>query len=499
MIICKYGCAARNLCLTSGSKVMWGEEMLNMWWEYHANVRLSQPGEAIFSAAVGLPYGFSKKKEGNMKAYKYRIYPNKEQQIFIAKHFGCCRWVYNYGLAKIKEAWEKDQTRLYPKKHIQPELPILKKQEETAFLAEVSAYALISEMDHLELAFKNFFRRCKDPKVPAKEKGYPKFKSRYDNRQSFAVWQGVKVDFEKGELRWPKFEQPIRTIFHRQFTGTVKTCTISQEPSGKYYVSILVEDGFVAPPPLPIRDETAIGVDVGLKSYLVLSDGETFERTRFFHDSQKKLKRAQQELSRKKKGSKNRQKARLKVAKIHDKISRQRSYFQHQISKKLVSSYATICVEDLDIKGMLGRQRHLSREMCDAGWGEFFRQVKYKAEWAGVNVLHAGRYEATSKTCSVCGYVKEDLDLVCREWTCPDCKTHHDRDLNAAKNIKAFAMAKVLDDGKTAGKAEKKECKKKRTTKSTVRRCASEFMTCKLSESDVEQVKAAHAMGRLFI
>lgn len=288
----------------------------------------------------------------------------------------------------------------------------------------------MASLKNLDNAYTRFFRE---------KKGFPKFKSKYNPKQSFQCPQHCTVDFEKGLLNIPKVKN-IKTVFHRQFEGDIKTVTISKVPSGKYYVSILVEDGksLQIKPKLDRND--AIGIDMGLKDFVVTSDGDKIANPKYLRKSEERLARRQRKLSVKKKGSNNRNKQRKKVAKLHKKIANQRKDFLHKVSHQIVhKNHGTICVEDLCVKGMV-KNRKLAKSISDAGWGMFYNFLKYKSEWHGKNFLDIGRFEPSSKMCSVCGNIKSDLTLSDREWICSKCETKHDRDINASINIRNMAF-----------------------------------------------------------
>lgn len=361
-----------------------------------------------------------------LKTFKYRLYPDTVQQQLLSKTFGCCRFVYNRCLdfKNKRYAAHKQSVSRY---ELSAMLTFLKKTEEFSFLNEVNSQSLQSELVHLDKAYTNFFQH---------HAAFPKFKSKYD-RQSFACPQRVAVDFKSQSLSIPKFPG-IKTIFHRQFTGKIKTCTISKNAANKYYVSILVDDGMELPKSKAVKDQTAIGLDVGLKSFVVTSAGDVVDNPKFYRNAESRIKVLQRRVSRKVKGSANCRKAKLRLAKKHDKVASQRSNFLHQVSSRLVKNHDTIFVEDLNVKGMI-KNRCLAKSISDASWSEFFRQLKYKSEWYGKNLLEIGRFEPSSKMCS-CGVVNHKLTLTDRCWTCGSCGIIHDRDLLAAQNIKKFGL-----------------------------------------------------------
>ena len=362
-----------------------------------------------------------------LKAYKFLIKPTKEQTEMFFKHFGATRFVYNWGLEQKTKSYQEGKKTL-TFLGLGPELVKLKK--ENIWMKEVNSQSLLASLKNLDNAYTRFFRE---------KKGFPKFKSKYNPKQSFQCPQHCSVDFDKGILNIPKVKN-IKTIFHRRFEGEIKTVTISKVPSGKYYVSILVEDGKELPTKSKLERSNAVGIDMGLKDFVVTSDGDKIANPKFLRKSEERLARRQKKLSKKKKGSKNRNKQRQKVAKLHGKIANQRKDFLHKISNQIVhKNHGTICVEDLCVKGMV-KNHKLAKSISDVGWGMFYSFLKYKSEWNGKNFLDIGRVEPSSKMCSNCGNIKSDLKLSDREWTCSKCKSKHDRDINASINIRNMAF-----------------------------------------------------------
>jgi len=358
-----------------------------------------------------------------LKAYKFLIKPTREQAEMFEKHFGATRFVYNWGLEQKTKSYQEGKKTL-TFLGLGPELIKLKK--ENIWMKEVNSQSLLASLKNLDNAYTRFFRE---------KKGFPKFKSKYNPKQSFQCPQHCGVDFEKGLLNIPKVKN-IKAIFHRKFEGDIKTVTISKVPSGKYYVSILVEDGKELPIKSKLDRNDAVGIDMGLKDFVVTSDGDKIANPKYLRKSEEILARRQKKLSKKKKGSNNRNKQRQKVAKLHEKIANQRKDFLHKVSYQIVhKNHGTICVEDLCVKGMV-RNHKLAKSISDVGWGMFYEFLKYKSEWYGKNFLDIGRFEPSSKMCSVCGHIKSDLKLSDREWTCKKCGTEHDRDVNASVNIR---------------------------------------------------------------
>ncbi len=360
-----------------------------------------------------------------LKAYKYRLYPNKVQRELLEKHFGCCRFIYNWGLDAKKKAY-KETGKSLPINDLIKKIPELKKELE--WLKEVNAQSLQSALRNLDSAYSKFFK---------KQGKFPRFKNKF-SKQSFQCPQNVTVDFENNMINIPKIKG-IKIKLHRIFIGKIKTVTISKTKTDEYYASILIDNDEPLPIPVKPQKELSIGVDVGIKSFAVLSNGEIVANPRYLIESEKRLKRAQRQLSRKKKGSANRNKARMKVAKLHEEVANQRKDFQHKISKSLIDNYDAIVLEDLSIINMV-KNHHLAKHITDVGWGTFRTFCEYKAIWYGKNVKIIGRFEPSSKMCNICGFINKNLTLKDRIWTCQNCGTEHDRDINAAKNILNFGF-----------------------------------------------------------
>jgi putative transposase len=364
------------------------------------------------------------------KAYKYRIYPTGEQETLLAKSFGCARWFWNYALNLCQETYKntgKGLTRGY----IQGLLPALKKEYE--WLKDPYSQCLQVVALNLSTAYKNFFD---------KRAMLPKFKSKH-GRQSISYPQNVKFDGDKINL--PKIGL-VHCQRHRDFDGDIKTVTVSRNPDGKHFVSVRVDDGKANPELVPV--DKAIGIDVGLTHFAITSNGSKFDNPKFFVKRQRNLKKKQQKLSGKKKGSQNRKKARLAVAKVHSKIARCRENFLHQLSRKIVNENQVIAVENLNIKGMI-KNNNLAKAISDVGWGMFCTMLKYKAESEGKQYIEIDRWFPSSKTCHVCLNRVDNLTLDVRAWTCEHCGTHHDRDVNAAINIRNEAL-RILALGTSA-------------------------------------------------
>jgi putative transposase len=371
------------------------------------------------------------------RAYKYRLYPNEEQKVLIAKHLGSCRFIYNYALDKKVRAYQTDKTNL-SRFDIQADLPNMKKSEEYCWLKEVNSLSLQASLANLDSAYTKFFRE---------HKGFPRFKSKKDSKQSFSIPQNTKVDFENGRVFIPKFKNGIKAKLHRSFEGIVKSSTISRTATDKYFISILVEVNEPDVPMKPICENKAVGIDLGIKTFAVLSDGTEIPNPKYLKQSLDKVKKLQRSLSHKTKGSKNRDKARRKLALVHEQVTNRRNDFLHKVTSYLVRNYDAICLEDLNVKGMV-KNHHLAQALEDIAIGAFNTLLEYKAKERGVNILRIGRFEPSSKMCT-CGYINHNLKLAMREWICPECGSIHDRDLLAANNIKRFAFRNINTVGAT--------------------------------------------------
>lgn len=357
--------------------------------------------------------------------YKYRLYPNKTQKVLFAKHFGCVRLVYNMGLElKVK----KYQTENKSFSFFDTCKLMKTKKTELEWLKEVNSQSLQVALKNLDSAFTRFFRE---------KKGFPKFKKK-SGKQTFSCPQNVKIDWKNSIVQLPKIGK-VETVFSRQFKGKIKTCAISKTPTNKYFISILIETPEQNKPKPEIIEKTTIGIDLGLKDFAILSDGTKIANPKFLRKSERHLKYLQRQASKKQKGSNHRSKAFLKVARQHEKIRNQRDDFLHKVSTKLIRENQTICLETLNVSGMM-KNHKVAKSISDASWSRLNEFLKYKAEWYGCNIVHIGRFEASSKTCSVCGTIKKDLTLANRKWRCEECKTLHDRDVNAAINIKKFGL-----------------------------------------------------------
>jgi putative transposase len=360
-----------------------------------------------------------------LKAYKYKIKPNKIQELKLNQFFGCARYIYNWGLNKKIELYSQENKNCSVFDLIK-EVTQLKKTEEHSWLSDTHSQTLQGALRNLDVAYTNFFK---------KKANFPKFK-RKANKQSFQYPQGVQIKEDKiflPKIGWVKF------FNSRTFEGTIKTVTVSKNPSGDYFVSVLVDNYKELPSKKPILRETSVGLDFGIKDLVITSDSEVFENQKHFKKMKDKLRVEQRSFARKKKGSKNRERQRVKVAKLYQKVTNQRMDYLHKISSQLVAQYDAICIEDLAVESLL-KEKKMSSLIADASWRTLRTMLEYKCEWYGKNLLVIGRFEPSSKRCNNCGNINQDLKLSDRVWTCKKCSEVLDRDLNAALNIRDYGL-----------------------------------------------------------
>jgi len=367
-----------------------------------------------------------------LKVYKYRIYPTNEQIEHFVQSMGCVRYLYNKALeAKIKH-YETTGKSLTCFDLITTMLVEEKKNNE--WLKIPYSQCLQMPFRNLDNAFQKFFRKISK---------FPTFKKKHSGHQSIQYSQNVRIDFKKNILRLPKIGN-VKIVIDREFNGKIKTCTVSKTPTNKFFISILVDDGKELPIKQPINETTSIGIDLGIKDFAILSNREKISNPKFLGSKLQRLKVLQRRASKKKKkGSNNRKKANLKVAKLYEKVTNQRADFLHKTSTKLIRENQTIILEDLNIAGMM-KNHCLARVISDVSWAKFITMLQYKSEWYGKNLVQIGRFEPSSKMCSCCGTINRDLTLKNRFWTCEGCKAEHDRDVNAAINIKKFGLIGAL-------------------------------------------------------
>ncbi|NEP24446.1 RNA-guided endonuclease TnpB family protein [Moorena sp. SIO3I6] len=399
------------------------------------------------------------------KAVKVRIYPTQEQVQVLAQHFGCARWWWNYALNQCIETYKETGFGL-KQSALNSMLPKLKKQKETEWLKDCYSQVLQSVSLNLSRAYQNFFEGRAE---------YPRFKS-YHHRQSIQYPQNVK---QVGDcLKFPGKLGVVKAVIHRPLDGDIKTVTISKTPSGKYYASVLIEYESVrgaALKELGVKSSSAprvVGIDLGIKDFAITYDGEKtskFSNPKHLAKYEKKLAKKQRIAARKKKGSNGQKKARKIVAKVYERIGNVRQDYLHKLSRKIVDQNQVVVVENLNVKGMV-RNHKLAKAISDLGWGTFVNFLSYKCDKEGKVLVEIDRWFPSSKTCSNCHYRIKELPLDIRTWTCPSCGTHHDRDGNAAKNIRAEGIRMLSSSGTGEVNASGEEVRPKRGRPSKLRR-----------------------------
>ena len=362
-----------------------------------------------------------------LKGYKYRISPTKAQAELINKHIGACRFVFNLALETKNYAYASHKVNLSCF-DIHAQLPELKKECE--WLKEIDSQSLQQSVVNLDKAFTQFFKGVSK---------FPNFKRKDRGSQSFRNPHGSKVKIENGKIFIPKFTGGIKIKIDRPFKGEIKSTTISRTPTDKYFISVLVDTKKPLPKKQPIKEETSIGIDLGLNHYIVTSDGLKIDNPRYLRNTFSRIKVLQRRLRNKQKGSNNKKKAYMRIAVLHEKAVNQRKDFLHKLSTGLINNHDTLCLETLQVSNMV-KNHCLAQSISDAGWGMFVDFCKYKADWYGKNVLQIPTFEPSTKLCNVCGATNHTLTLKDREWVCDNCKTLHDRDENAAKVIKNYCL-----------------------------------------------------------
>jgi putative transposase len=362
------------------------------------------------------------------RAYRYRCYPTPAQVAVLARTFGCARFVYNWALRLRTDAYYQRQERI-SYAGTSAALTTLKQQPDTTWLNEVSSVPTQQALRHLDKAFRNFFEgRAK----------YPTFHKKRSAQSAEYTTSAFRWDAEQRMLTLAKMEGPLRIHWSRPLPhGAIPTTvTLSRDIAGRYFVSILLEDEIAPLPPV----DTQVGIDLGLYDMVVLDSGEKVGNPRYFQAYEKRLANAKRRLAKKKIGSRNRDKARRTVARIHARIADRRRDFTHKLSTRLIRENQTICIESLQVKAM-AKHPTLAKAIHDVGWGEFVRQMEYKAAWYGRTLVRIDKWYPSSKRCSACGHILDSLSLDIRHWTCPACGSVHDRDVNAAQNILAAGLA----------------------------------------------------------
>jgi putative transposase len=358
-----------------------------------------------------------------LKAFKYRLSPTAEQKTLLDKHFNAVRFIYNLALETKISAYSGNKISL-SYHDLAAQLTDLKK--ECIWLKEVNSQSLQMALRNLDVAFENFFNG----------KAYPHFKKK-SAKQSFQLPQNIFVDFKTSLLDLPKFKKPIKAVLHRKFNGEIRNATISKTPTNKYFISISVDNH--KSPPAPRETNNAVGIDLGIKTFAVCSDGIEYANPRYLRNAMIRLKWMQRQCSKKKEGSNRRKVWTLRIAKQHEKIANQRKDFLHKVSNEITNRFDLIILEDLHIKGIV-KNHALASAVHDSSWNMFACMLEYKSKWKGKRLEYINRFEPTSKTCSACGVTNDKLTLAEREWTCGSCNETHNRDINAANNILSFGL-----------------------------------------------------------
>ena len=368
-----------------------------------------------------------------VKVYKYKLNPNKTQETAMNQFLGSTRFIYNWGLNRKSEQYKLNGTS--PNYNaLAKELTLLKQTDGYTWLQDVPIDALQQSLRNLENAFTRFFRE---------HKGYPKFKSKKDNYSSYKVIKSVHFDFTNWKVKLPKlgWVNLCKNHIFNQLNCKQGTVTITKDCCGTYWCSVVVDDMQGKPSKAKMVESTAVGIDLGIKDFAILSDGTKFSNPKYYERSQKKLAKLQRQFAKSEKYSHRHELLRIKIAKVYRSITNQQNDMLHKLSTYLINSYDNICLEDLNVEGMM-QNHHLAKSIQSVSWSTFVNMLSYKSEWKGKNVIFIGRYEPSSKLCHNCGHINRDLKLSDREWTCPICGEHLDRDINAAINIRHIAFEK---------------------------------------------------------
>lgn len=369
-----------------------------------------------------------------LRATKVRIYPTPEQAEFLNAQFGAVRFAYNKALHIKKQAYQRHGVSLNPRKDLKPLLAVAKKSRKYAWLKEYDSIALQQAVINLDVAFSNFF----NPKLRAR---FPTFKSKHGKQSSYHC-VGVKV--LDGAIKIPKLS-PIEACLHREITGTLKSITLSRSATGKYYASLLCDDGMETPAK-PVLISNVAGLDMGLTHFAIKSDGNKIANPRHLINASRNLRRKQKALSRKKKGSANRRKARIQLAGVHERVANARTDFQHKLSRTIIDENQAVIVETLKTANMM-KNHNLARAIGDAGWSGFITKLECKAAEKGVHLVKLDQWFASSKICHCCGHKMPEMPLNKRIWQCPGCGVEHDRDINAAINIERKGILELCAAG----------------------------------------------------
>lgn len=367
-------------------------------------------------------------------SYRFRIVPNKAQREQIAKNFGCCRFVFNHFLAERIETYQNEGKSL---SWYEQSRNLTQLKKELPWLSEADATSLQSSLRDLDRAYQNFFCRVKR----GEKSGFPKFKSKHNHRKSYkSRCTGTNIQVLDGAIKLPKLGR-VKCRISKEVKGRILSATISQTASGKYFVSLCCTE--VEKKQWPSTNQT-IGLELGIRTWLVTSDGIEYSNPKYWQREEKKLARYQRQLSRKTRGSGRREKARIKVARLHEKISQQRKDMLHKVSTKIVKENDVICVREMGIKSMM-RKKRFSKQIADASWGEFLRQLEYKARWQHKQIVKVDPLFPSSQLCSECGHKNAKAkELRITKWTCPNCQAEHDREVNAARNIKKEGLSLLV-------------------------------------------------------